>query len=239
MRKNLVAVLLLFSTISNAQTTPPPAAAKPNPGGMYLKGGLNLANISTTNDGRVDEAKMLTSFHVGLIGNIPLSDALSFQTGLMLTGKGSKTEIYAGSSTTDNYYKVKTNPIYLEVPANLVFKVPFGTDSRLFFGAGPYVAMGIAGKTKGEQRLLGVTSSYTKNIQFNNDDPATSGQEDASVNKLRRFDYGANALAGFEAGKMLIGVNYGLGFAKIGSTQSNDNDQNKHRVWSISIGFQL
>jgi hypothetical protein len=241
MRKNLVAVILCFcTTILNAQTTPPPAAsAKPNPGGLYIKGGLNLANISTTNDGRVDEAKMLTSFHVGLVGDVPLGDVLSFQLGLLLTGKGSKTEIYATSSTTDNYYKVKTNPLYLEVPANLVFKVPFGNDSRLFFGAGPYVAMGIGGKTKGEQKLLGVTSTYEKNIEFNNDDPATSGQEDASVNKLRRFDYGANALAGFEAGKMLIGVNYGLGLAKIGSSQSNDNDQNKHRVWSISIGFQL
>jgi hypothetical protein len=240
MRNYLLTVLLSFSIfVSQAQTTPPAAASKPNPGGIYLKGGLNLANISTTKDGRVDDAKMLTSFHAGFIGDIPLTDVLSFQTGLLLTGKGSKTEIYATASTTDNYYKVKTNPLYLEVPADLVFKVPFGNDSRLFFGAGPYVAMGIAGKTKGEQRFLGVTSSYEKNIEFNNDDPATSGQEDASVNKLRRFDYGANALAGFEAGKMLIGVNYGLGLAKIGSSQSNNNDQNKHRVWSISIGFQL
>jgi hypothetical protein len=241
MRKNLVAVLLSFFSVSlNAQPTPPPAtSAKPNPGGVYIKSGLNLANISTTADGRVDEAKMLTSYHVGVLGDMPLGDAFSFQLGLFLTGKGSKTEIYATSSTTDNYYKVKTNPIYLELPVNFVFKVPFGNDSRLFFGAGPYVAMGIGGKTKGEQRLLGVTGSYEKNIQFNNDDPATSGQEDASVNKLRRFDYGANGLAGFESGKMLVGVNYGLGLAKIGSAQANSNDENKHRVWSISIGFQL
>jgi hypothetical protein len=157
----------------------------------------------------------------------------------MLTGKGAKTEIYLNSNTTDNYYKVKTNPLYIEVPANFVFKVPFGNDSRLFFGAGPYVAMGIGGKTKGEQRILGVTSTYEKNIQFNNDDPATSGQEDASVNKLRRFDYGANFLAGFEAGKIMIGVNYGLGLAKIGSNQSNNNDENKHRVWSIFLGIGL
>lgn len=240
MRKNLIAAILLFSFSANAQTTNPPSStAKPNPGGLYLKGGLNLANISTTADGRVDEAKMLTSFHVGLLGDMPLGDAFSFQLGLMLTGKGSKTEIYTTSSTTDNYYKVKTNPLYIELPANFVFKVPFGTDSRLFFGAGPYVAMGVGGKTKGEQRILGIMSSYEKTIQFNNDDPATSGQEDASVNKLRRFDYGANFLAGFEAGKALIGVNYGLGLAKIGSNQANNNDANKHRVWSISLGIQL
>lgn len=241
MRINLIAALIFGSFFTaNAQTTTPPStSAKPNPGGIYLKGGLNLANISTTEDGRVDEANMLPSFHAGVLGDMPLGDAFSFQLGLLLTGKGSKTEIYAGSSTTDNYYKIKTNPLYLEVPLNFVFKVPFGTDSRLYFGAGPYVAMGIGGKTKGEQRFLGITSNYERDVVFNNDDPATSGQEDASVNKLRRFDYGANGVAGFETGKLMIGLNYGLGLAKIGSNQSNDNDQNKHRVWSISLGIQL
>jgi hypothetical protein len=224
----------------NAQTTnPPESASKPNPGGVYLKGGLNLANISTTSDGRVDEAKMLPSFHVGILSDMPLGDAFSFQLGLFLTGKGSKTEIYTTGVTTDNYYKVKTNPLYLEIPANFVFKVPFGTDSRLYFGAGPYVAIGVGGKTKGEQRFLGATSSYEKSISFNDDDPLTSGQEDASVNKLRRFDYGANVLAGFEVSKFMIGVNYGLGFAKIGSAEANDDDFNKHRVWSVSLGIQL
>jgi hypothetical protein len=242
MRNILVAALALFSTaITNAQTTNPPAStsAKPNPGGLYIKGGLNLANISVTSDGRVDDANSLASFHIGLMADLPLGDALSFQTGLMLTGKGAKTEIYATSSTTDNYYKLKTNPLYLEIPANIVFKVPFGNDSRLFFGAGPYAAIGVGGKTKGEQKFLGVTGTYEKDIQFNDDDPTTSGQEDASVNKLRRFDYGANFLAGFEAGKAMIGVGYGLGLAKIGSSQANTNDENKHRVWSISLGIQL
>jgi hypothetical protein len=241
MLKNFVAAIATcFVFSANAQTTNPPApTAKPNPGGIYLKGGLNLANISTTSDGRVDDAKMLSSFHVGIVGDMPLGDALSFQLGLLLTGKGSKTEIYSTSSTTDNYYKVKTNPIYLELPANFVFKVPFGTDSRLYFGAGPYVAIGVGGKTKGEQKFLGATATYEKSISFNDDDPLTAGQEDASVNKLRRFDYGANFLAGFEVSKFMIGVNYGLGLAKIGSAESNDDDFNKHRVWSISLGFQL
>jgi hypothetical protein len=237
MRKNLVAFLLLaFAITSNAQTNNPSVpTAKPNPGGVYIKGGLNLANITTSSDGRVDEAKMLTSFHIGIMNDMPLGDAFSFQAGLMLTGKGSKTEI----NTTSVNYKLTSNPLYIELPVNFVFKIPFGTDSRLFLGAGPYVAMGIAGKTKGEYQSLAGTSEYEKDIEFNNDDPFTTGQEDASVNKLRRFDYGANALAGFETGKFLIGVNYGYGLAKIASTQANDDDQNKHRVWSISLGIQL
>lgn len=240
MKEHLLVLLLLVTVSATAQTTTPtPPQRGTNNGGLYLKGGVNFANISTTADGRVDEARSLTSFHVGFLGDIPLGDAFSFQAGLLLTGKGARTEIYAGSNTTDNYYKLKTNPLYLEVPVNFVFKVPFGNDSRLYIGAGPYVAMGIGGKIKGEQKLLGVMSSYENDIEFNNDDPTTSGQEDASVRKLRRFDYGANALAGFEVGKVMLGLNYGWGLAKIGSTQSDDNDQNKHRVWSVSLAFQL
>ncbi len=232
MRKNIVAIFLLGVTVANAQTAP---TSKPNPGGIYIKGGLNLANITTSADGRVDEAKMLTTFHAGIMNDMPLGDAFSFQAGLMLTGKGSKTEI----NTTSVNYKLTSNPLYLELPVNFVFKVPFGNGNRLFLGAGPYVAMGIGGKTKGEYESLGGRTEYEKDIEFNNDDPFTTGQEDASVNKLRRFDYGANALAGFETGKFLIGLNYGYGLAKIASTQANDDDQNKHRVWSISLGIQL
>jgi len=238
MKKHLIAALLSFivmGTATHAQT----ANKKLNPGGIYLKGGLNLSNISTNSNGNVDDANMLTSFHVGIMGDLPLAEVLSLQTGLFLTGKGAKTEIYTTSSTTENYYKIKTNPLYLELPLNVVFKIPAGSGGGFYFGAGPYAAMGIGGKTKGEQRFLGTTSTYEKDIVFNNDDPLTSGQEDASVNKLRRFDYGANFLAGFDAGRALIGVNYGLGLAKIGSAESNNNDANKYRVWSVSLGIKL
>lgn len=212
-----------------------------NAGGLYVKGGVNLANISTHSNGTVDEGKTLTSFHVGLVGDVPLSSFVSFQPGLLLTGKGSKAEIYLDEDNRDdNFFKLKTNPLYIEVPANLVFKLPTATGTRFFVGAGPYVAMGIGGKTKGERKILGVTSSYEQDIEFNNDDPFTSGQEDASVNKLRRFDMGVNGLAGVEMGKLLLGINYGHGLSKIGSSEnSNEDDKNKHRLWSISLGFKL
>jgi len=235
--RRMFLMLLSAGMISGAmaQTT-----TKSNPGGLFIKGGVNFANISTTSSGKVDEAKMLTSFQAGILGDIALTDVFSFQTGLLLTGKGSKTEIYANNNNTaDNYYKIQTNPLYLEVPANLVFKVPMTSSSRFYFGAGPYAAVGIAGKTKGQQKFLGVESSYEKDIEFNNDDPLTSGQEDAGVNKLRRFDFGLNGLAGIETSKMLIGVNYGYGFSKIGSAEANNDDANKHRVWSLTLGFKL
>jgi hypothetical protein len=207
---------------------------------FFIRGGVNLANISTTSSGDIDEAKTLASYHVGAFIDVPLASIVSLQTGLLYTGKGSKTEIYADNNNrSDNYYKIQTNPFYFEIPVNLAFHFPISKRSSVFVGAGPYITMGFAGKTKGEQKLLGVVSSYEKDIEWNHDDPTTSGQEDAGVNKLRRFDYGLNAIAGLKAGKILLGVNYGYGLAKIGSAESNDNDANKHRVLSFTVGIGL
>jgi hypothetical protein len=57
---------------------------------------------------------------------------------------------------------------------------------------------------------------------------------------MRRFDYGFNGTAGFELENVLIALNYGYGLAKLqsGSNNSKDNN-NKHRVLGISIGFKL
>ncbi len=57
---------------------------------------------------------------------------------------------------------------------------------------------------------------------------------------LKRFDYGLNGTAGIEGKSVVLGVNYGLGLAKLqsGSNSSQDNN-NKHRVLSFTLGFKL
>lgn len=214
---------------------------KVNPGGIYIRGGYNAANISVNKDGSVNDAKALSTFHAGVTADIPLAPVLSLQTGLLLNGKGSKSTYYAdGSNHSDNYVKSTFNPLYLELPANLVLKFPVGTGARLYVGAGPYAAAGIGGKSKVESSFAGVKTSTSENIQFNDDNPLTSGQEDARYDRLKRFDFGINALAGVEVNRFMIGVNYGLGLTKINSTQTNNTtDNNKYRTFSAGIGVRL
>ena len=80
----------------------------------------------------------------------------------------------------DNYVKTKFNPLYLEVPLNLVLRIPLEKTTNIFFNAGPYAAMGIGGKSKTESRILGSTSNSSNDIKFSNDDPFTSQQDDAA-----------------------------------------------------------
>ncbi|MDQ6763371.1 MAG: PorT family protein [Bacteroidota bacterium] len=208
---------------------------------VYLQGGVNLANITKTASGNTEKNNLLTTFNAGILGRFGLSKVIDLESGLLLQGHGSKAETYLTSNTNDNYVKTKFNPLYLEVPLNLVFRVPLEKNSNLFFHGGPYAAMGIAGKSKTDSKFLGSTSSGSNNIKFSNDDPFTSEQDDAAYDKIKRFDFGLNIGGGLDLGKILLKANYGFGLAKINSTQSNNSadDKNKYRTVSISIGFPL
>jgi hypothetical protein len=205
---------------------------------QVLRAGVNLANITITNDGSVDENNMLTSFQVGFIGDVKITSVLYFQPGFLFTGKGSKTQ--SGQSTDATYYRATTNPYYIELPASLVFKSPTG-PVKFFAGAGPYLGIGIAGKNKTDGKLLGNSFHSEQNIEWSNDDPSTLNYEEgAGYGIMKRFDYGINGIIGVEMEKSVLSVNYGYGLAKLQSgNKSGSDEKNKHRVLSLTLGIKL
>ncbi|MGZ8540629.1 MAG: outer membrane beta-barrel protein [Chitinophagaceae bacterium] len=223
-------VFSLFVITANAQEKKSSA---------ILRGGVNLANVSVTDNGGIDDAKMLTSFQVGIIGDINITSFLALQPGVIFSGKGTKTQ--RGNENDANFYRATSNPYYVEVPLNLVFKTPTG-NSNFFVGAGPYIAMGIAGKNKVNGKIGGVSYNSERNIKWSNDDPTTLNEEEGSgFGIMKRFDYGLNGTIGIEASKLVISANYGLGLAKLqsGSGGSGEDNYNKHRVLSFTLGFKL
>jgi hypothetical protein len=223
---NLIAAAIFLTASAHAQNA-------------RIQAGVNLANVSITSDGRIDDANMLTSFQVGIVGDAHIGGILYLQPGILFTGKGSKIEI--GRPTENLYIKQTSNPFYVEVPVNLVAKLPFNAESHFFIGAGPYGAIGVAGKAKTDKQMLGFTSHYENNIVFSNDDPMTFDQEEGTgIGVLKRFDYGVNGVVGVEGPKVVISAGYGFGLAKLqsGSNSTTDNN-NKHRVLSLTLGFKL
>lgn len=230
MRTKLLSIVLFLFVISI------PAFSQQSR--AILKAGVNLANVSVTDNGNIDNANMLTSFQVGFLGDIHVTSLLYFQPGLVFTGKGSKIEI--GRPDENLYVKQTSNPFYIEVPANFVIKLPFNSESHFFVGAGPYGAIGIAGKAKTDATVLGFNSYSENNIEFSNDDPATFGQEEGTgLGVLKRFDYGVNGIIGVEGKKLVLSAGYGLGLAKLQSGTNNGEDNNKHRVLSFTVGVKL
>jgi hypothetical protein len=227
MKKLLAITALLFIGVKlNAQL-------------VYVQGGLNLANITKTNDGQTEKNNMLASFNAGIIGRFDLGKIIDLETGVLFTGRGAKAETYFNSG--NDYVKSTFNPLYIEVPLNLVVTAPISKNNGVFFNAGPYIAIGVGGKSKTNSKLGLITSSSTSSIKFSNDDPFTSQQDDAAYNKLKRFDYGINVGAGIKLEHLILKVNYGIGLAKINSTESNNsaNDKNKYRTLSLSVGIPL
>lgn len=205
---------------------------------FYAQGGVNFANISVNNDGETIDNNNLTTFNAGLLGKFGLSKPVDLETGLLLQGRGAKLE---SRIDDNNYVKAKFNPLYLEVPLNVVVKLPFTGSTGVFVSAGPYAAIGIGGKAKTESRFLGVESNTSENIKFSNDDPTTDDQEGAGLDRLKRFDYGLNFGAGLEFKHFILKAGYGLGLAKINSTETDNssNDKNKYRTISVSVGIPL
>ena len=207
----------------------------------YVQGGVNFANITKSAAGETQDNNILTTFNAGLLHRFNIVPILDIETGIMVDGRGAKANTYFGSSQDDNYIKTKLNPLYLEIPLNAVVKIPIQDNMSLFVNAGPYAAMGIAGKTKWESKFGPLSASKTENIKFNNDDPTTPDQEGAAYDRLKRFDFGLNFGGGLDLGAVLVKVNYGMGLNKISSmeTDNNKNDKNKYRTLSLSLGIPL
>ena len=226
MKKLLLAVCIAASIPTFAQRT-------------YVQGGVNLANITKTNSGETEDNNLLPSFNVGIMHRFGLSPVLDLESGLLFTGHGSKADTYFNNG--NDYVKTRFHPLYFEVPLNILLKFPLAPSTNIFVNAGPYAAIGVAGKSKRESRILGITSSSESNIKFSNDDPFTSEQDDAAYDKLKRFDFGLNFGTGVSFRQVILKVNYGLGLTKINSTESNNNanDKNKYRTLSFSVGFPI
>jgi hypothetical protein len=177
------------------------------------KAGVNLATLHASgNDVNGDpSSKSVTSFTLGGYASIPVSNKVSIQPGLSLSGKG--------GSDNEGGQKSAINSMYLEVPVNAVLNF-----NGFYFGAGPYVAYALSGKAKAQQN--GVTVSA--DIPFGN-----------NPGEFKRVDFGANALAGYQLKNNLnFGVNYGLGLTNI--IQNGGADMKiTNRVFSILVGYSF
>ena len=230
MKTKSFAVLVIIALISFSTQAQTPYA--------IVRGGVNLANVSVTDNGRVEDANMLATFQAGIIGDFHLVSILHFQTGLLYTGKGTKAQ--SGTEGSANWYKATSNPYYIEMPLNFIVKTPTG-PVKFFGGAGPYLAIGVAGKNKVEGAFFGTSFKSEKSIEWSSDDPTTLNSEEGSgFGIMKRFDYGLNGTVGIEGHSAVLSVNYGLGLAKLQSgTNSGEDNNNKHRVLSFTLGFKL
>lgn len=237
MKNTVLLFIMLFST-STIVTAQTPGEKYDDVMAKYpvrfgIKAGLNAANITVDNEGTLNDKKAIPAWHAGIYVDIPLLPVLSLQPGVFLNSKGARFTI--GNNESSNYTEVSMRPLYLEVPVNLVIKIPLPGKVNLIAGAGPYAAMGIAGKNRTEGKLAGISFSDKDNITYSNDDPGTNGS--AYNGDLKRFDFGLNFIAGLEISRFTLNAAYGYGLVNIKPGSANDDAKYQNRVFSLSVGL--
>ena len=88
--------------------------------------------------------------------------------------------------------------------------------------------MGLTGKYKSKISYEGESETDTESVEWGSDDDSD----------LKRLDFGVVIGAGVQIESILVGLNYGLGLANVGTT-SDDGYKENHRVLSLTVGYKF
>lgn len=215
----LVSTCLLGTFISQAQNTTATVGGTT----FGIRAGINFQNLNGEFAGNDLDNKLKTGFHVGVNAEIPLAPEFYIQPGLLFSTKGAK---------ADDAADTKINLNYLELPINFLYKPVLGTG-KLLLGFGPYAGYAIGGKLKNDNNDI--------DLEF---DSELSQAEAARYSwTFRRFDFGANFLAGYEfTNKLSVQLNAQLGLTNISPEidgMDNDDTKTKNTGFGVSLGYRF
>lgn len=204
-------------------------SAQEKPLQISVKAGVTFPKLSTSMDaiafdgGAIRENSINTSFYFGATVDIPLGKNIAFQPGFSIVGKGTKALYF--SYLPNSSASGKINLLYFEIPANAVAYIPVGKQ-KIFFGVGPYLGIALSGTAKYQYVINDdVVKPDKQNIKFGPD------------KDFKRFDFGGNALVGFQFSNKL---NIQGGVSASASKISNSRDvylNAKNLVYSVGLGF--
>ncbi|MBO9200884.1 MULTISPECIES: porin family protein [Niastella] len=214
--KSNVLLIALFTTVfaigAKAQSTT-----------FGARAGFGLQNINGQyDDDHKYDNKMKFGINLGFNAEIPVTEEVYIQPGLLFATKGAKDKTYR---------KAKISLSYLEIPINLLFKPELG-DGKLLLGFGPYLAFAVGGS---------YTNANGDKAQFKFAHKVTQSEYAGSA-YVRRMDFGVNFLAGYElSSKLSFQLNAGLGLANIATKVEgfNNSGKTKNTGFGISAGYRF
>lgn len=157
----------------------------------------------------------------------------SLQTGLFLTGQGGKINATYSPPVQMNITSkanVTSRLLYLRIPADFIYRMQ--TGSRLiYFGAGPYAAVGLSGKASGIEQDETNNNPGTIHSYFV-DEKVTFGGNSGD----RLMQFGANATAGIKfKNQISLNINFDWGLTNLYQTRAEQGAFS--RTLGISTGY--
>ncbi len=199
-----------------------------------LKGGGNFANVNATQslDNLIPDFQDITTFSVGGVAEIGITDQLAFQPELLYTRKG----FGIRQSTDVNLFNIplplgvtaETHLDYLELP--LLAKVKLGTNNiNAFLTAGPTFGYATGGRLLTRANVL---------LDFTLVDTPINLE---AIN-FQRFEIGGALGAGLEVdteyGRFFAEARYNHGFSQLYDIPLVD-ERLRNRNIALSAGFLL
>ncbi|WP_163324023.1 porin family protein [Draconibacterium mangrovi] len=186
-------------------------------------GGANMATtdmkFGTGETDAEDSYKALYGMNIGALYEYVLnkdkSQEFAVEGGLIFENKGFHRKP-TGTQIIDN----KTRLYFIDVPLYVKYLHRFRSRNKLYFGAGPFVGMGLFG-----------------NADLSNDSGSLNFGNDPIEDDFKRLDYGVTGKVGF---LFLNGLNmcvsYDYGFADI---KPLENQEAKTKVLRLSLGYTI
>ncbi len=156
-----------------------------------IKGGINVSNLYVNN---VDDENSRIGFHIGLYGQMPITQLFAIQPELNYSTKGTKT-VYNGAINQS----VKFNLDYLDLPLLAVFKL---------------------GKVAEIQ--LGAYGGYLVNANVKTEGDIGDGTRELNRDNFNKFDYGLVGGLGLNFGQLQVGARYNYGLQKVANSDGAD-----------------
>lgn len=194
-----------------------------------IKGGLNMANISTElNDANgifSSNTDPRTTFNLGVTADFPLGNVLSIESGLIFQNRGYVWEYNETILGQTAAIKSTNKVAYVDIPLTLKASLNVGSASAYVFGGG-YAGLGVFAERERETTLGSSTNKNSEDIEFGED------------GGLKRLDYGTLVGVGVQLHSLFIETSYSYGLANIYDTDSDDNAVN-NRLLSLSLGYRF
>lgn len=186
-----------------------------------------------------------SGINIGFIAQVPLDQkqSLFFRTGVIYSEKGSKVVQGFDTSKVDIVAKQSLLQVtsdlsvnYIDAPFNLVYKLPIKGKTKFIVGAGLQASLFYNGKTNlttVKVKKVQQDSAVKYEYKQTNDEDLLVGKGEA---RYKTVHLSANALAGFEFGRVFLTANYSN--ALTGFYTANDHSF-KFKTIGVNLGIFL
>lgn len=213
----------------------------------------NVSNVITDQKDHQDKCSDKLGLQGGVTVEYMFSPVAGIQTALLYDEKGYKLKVsdeeknLAPNGNVNYKFYLVPKLGYIQLPIHGVYKVSVGTDSRITFSAGPYVAYGISGKVLVEDKL---TFSGEVSKEERAKAEKNAGEAKAFFETLAKgvdyfkddgmftpFDFGAGLALGYEQQRLEVKIGIDMGLINISRDKEKSSFRNRNIYFSLGAKF--